>query len=155
MTHFSWTVPLRPAGATAPVRLDREEVWRSMEHKAEDPSSYVPYIVGCEVLERYPDGMLREIAYSDRGTARERVWYEKSLMRMTFVTSDDPDITEIVNEVGEGKDGELTFTLRVTLTDEAERKAQSDPDFLPGLSRLFAVSLRTIVDATVGPSLTH
>ncbi|AXE28272.1 hypothetical protein C0216_32900 (plasmid) [Streptomyces globosus] len=154
MTVLSWTVPLRrPEDEATPAGLTREGVWRSMRHKAEAPAAFVPYIAECTVLESTDEGMVREIRYSAEtrggGSIRERVVYEPEHGRMTFLPDGDPDVTEIVNEVGEDGEGGFAFTLRGTLSRAADRKALSEPEFLPGISRLFAESLRTIVAATV------
>ena len=152
MTTLSWTVPLVPADGSVGPRLDRHGIWQGMEDKAENPTPYVPYITGCEILERYPDGILREITYRDRGRVVERVIYEPE-ERMIFRPSDDPEVSEIVNEIG-AEDGSFTFTLKVTLSAAAEERSERDPAYLKALSDLFSSSLKTIVAATLSHNTT-
>jgi hypothetical protein len=49
-------------------------VWRILREKAEHPEKYLPGIDATRILERYPDGLLREI--ETRGlTIRERITF--------------------------------------------------------------------------------
>ncbi|SDP84609.1 protein of unknown function [Actinopolyspora xinjiangensis] len=147
MTVLSWTVPLRPAETRAGLRLDRDEIMRSMRDKAENPAAYIPYIASCEVHERYHDGILREITYSSGERVVERVTYGSD-GRFVFDVRDPIDVDRVVNQVFESG-GEFHFVLEVTLSEEGERKAMSDREFLKETSSLFAGSLLTIVEATV------
>jgi hypothetical protein len=103
--------------STLPVRLSRAQLWDGLVHKAADPVPYVPAITGCTVLERYPDGLLREIVVRDSERQRERVYFENG-RRVVFDQVTDPFLRTIVNEIGEnGPDG-VSLTLTVTLTPE-------------------------------------
>ncbi|WP_324799902.1 SRPBCC family protein [Streptomyces cyaneofuscatus] len=148
MTTLSWTVPMYLPETPSGIQVNNEELWHAMVHKAQDPAKYVPYITGCEVLEEYEDGLLREITYADGRKVRERVVYEPPT-RMTFQAHNDPDIAEIVNEIGTDGDGRPTFTLRLTLTGDGQLKGQKDPEFLPHLSKTFAGSLLPIVHGAI------
>lgn len=148
MTTLRWTVPLAPGDGRPGPKMTRQSIWEAMVEKAADPSPYVPYIVDCQVREQYQDGLLRAITYSDRGVVLERVFYEPE-RRMTFRMIDDPDIAEIVNEVGTDENGAFEFTLKVVLSAAAEERTQREPEFMLELYRLFSSSLPTIVQATL------
>jgi hypothetical protein len=59
MYAVSATREVNPQGAT-PV-LTAEQVWRGLVMKAENAVPFVDAMAHCRVLERYPDGFLREI----------------------------------------------------------------------------------------------
>lgn len=59
MYAISLSLLVNPVGVL-PV-LNQDQVWQGLVMKAEDATQFVPMIKSCEVLERYADGLLREI----------------------------------------------------------------------------------------------
>jgi hypothetical protein len=52
--------------------LTRAQLWRGLVMKAENALPFVPSMQSCEIIERYPDGFLREIVLRD-ARMRERI----------------------------------------------------------------------------------
>jgi hypothetical protein len=135
--------------ATLPVRLDRERLWAELVRKAEDPVPFIPAIIDCTVLERHPDGFLREIVIDGGRRQRERVVFAPP-NRVEFEQVTDPLLTRITNEITRGgtRDGEeLSLTLTIELSAEGLAKG---PEFVAGTREYFAGTLRSIVDTLHG-----
>ncbi|MFD3860010.1 AtaL-like protein, partial [Streptomyces cyaneofuscatus] len=115
MTTLSWTVPMYLSETRPEIQVNNEELCHAMVHKAQDPAKYVPYITGCEVLEEYEDGLLRDITYADGRSVRERVVYEAPT-RMTFQAHNDPDVAEIVKPTHVGRSSVRDVVLSPTNT---------------------------------------
>lgn len=131
--------------ATLPVRLDREQLWEELLRKAESPVQFIPGIVGCTVLERRPDGLLREIVLADGHSQRERVLFTPpDLIEFDQVT--DPLLTRITNEIT-GDDQRVSLTLTVELSPEGLARG---PEFVAGTREYFAGTLASIVDTLHG-----
>lgn len=97
------------------------------------------------MLERHPDGLLREITVAGRAKARERVvFHERRLM--VFHQLDDPYLAEIHNEVGQDEHGAATLTIRVVLSAEGKAKGERESAFLESTERYFGGIVRPIVD---------
>ncbi|GAB3174237.1 hypothetical protein GCM10027059_46120 [Myceligenerans halotolerans] len=131
--------------ATLPVRLDRTRLWQELLRKAENPVPFIPAVVGCTVLERDPDGLLREIVLEDGRRERERVVFAPP-GRIEFEQVTDPLLTRIVNEISEDG-GQLWLTLHVDLSAEGVARGAG---FEAGTRQYFAGTLRSIVDTLHG-----
>ena len=57
MLHASRTIKVNNDPRETP--LDRDQVWRGLVMKAENPLPFVPVISSCTVIERRPDGLVR------------------------------------------------------------------------------------------------
>ncbi|MEX5635130.1 AtaL-like protein [Parafrankia sp. FMc2] len=147
MATLSWTLAIAGPGDD-PFRPDADQVWEGLLHKSEHPSPYVPAVTACRVLERYPDGFLREITVRDTEQVRERVTFEDH-RRVIFRPLNDPCIAEIVNELGRDDDGHPTLSLRVTLSPAGVEKAEQTRYFRHETARYFSDALRFIVDGLV------
>jgi hypothetical protein len=110
------------ASAEEARSVDVDRLWRSLVEKAESPVSYVPSITGARVVERYDDGFLREIELRGRHRFRERVVLEPK-QRVVFQQLDDPQISEITNEIRYTEQGEITYTITATLRPETVDRA--------------------------------
>lgn len=131
-----------------PLRADlgRRRLWSILLGKVENPVPFIPGIVGCTVLERWPGGLLREIVLRDGRRVHERVSFEPE-RRITFQVLDDPDLDLIVNEIGEDEDGRLRFTLHVQVSERGVERSRREAGFLADTERYFAGTLRAIVAA--------
>lgn len=130
---------------TRVVQLTPTELWKGLLHKAEDPVPYLPEITACTVLERYPDGLLREIEIRSSQRHCEQVTFEPE-RRVIFKQSTDPLLAEIVNEVGINRAGQTTFTLCVTLSQAGLERARSDPGYSAEIDAFFGGTIGSIVD---------
>jgi hypothetical protein len=54
--------------------LTRDQLWRGLKLRAEDPKSFVPWLDACDILERSTDAMERELRYGEL-LIRDRVTF--------------------------------------------------------------------------------
>ena len=111
MYALSSSLEINPQGST-PV-LNQDQVWRGLVMKAENAVLFVPGMQACKVLERYPDGLLREIMLGgDR--FKERITFTPPV-QVLFERVDTAEhagwITNIISESERGLI--LTFTFSV------------------------------------------
>ena len=103
------------------------QVWAGLVMKAENAVPFVPAMQSCVVIERYRDGLLREVV--NRGhTFRERITFTPPV-EVYFERVDTPDnagwITNVVSESDNGLILSFTFAVRfpgVVPDSEDERK---------------------------------
>jgi hypothetical protein len=101
---------------TRDLPLDRSQVWRGLVMKAENPLPFVPVITSCTVIERRPDGLIREII--DKGDPiREVVSFHPERM-VKFERTSGRVLGTILNEIVEDADGDLALKFTFTLTIE-------------------------------------
>jgi hypothetical protein len=102
------------------VALSRDQIWQAFEWKAEFPTLFVKPIQEARVLERFDDGILREIVHRDPGAEpevlHERVFYLPK-QQMTFLRLNGRVLGQIINAIEE-VDGELTVRFTFTLAIE-------------------------------------
>jgi len=142
---ISHTLPIfDTADPVAVPHLD--ELWDSLVHKAENPVRYVPSITSAQVLERHPDGFVREIVLRGRDRFRERVVLEPR-RRVVFHQIDDPNLALITNEIGIDEAGATTYTLTVTLSPHGVQRSQLEPGFLEATDTIFFDTARGTVNS--------
>lgn len=125
-----------------------EHCLERLARKARAPMGFVPAIVGCSVLAEYEDGFLRRIELPDGARLRERV-YIHSADHFLFDQVDDPDLTAIENLLTVA-DGEIRFTLRVTLSAKGAERAFGDVDWFRGTHDYFVGTVEPIVAGLAG-----
>ena len=130
---------------TMVVQLTPAELWKGLINKAEDPVPYLPEITACTVLERYPNGLLREIQVRNGKRQRELATFEP-MRRITFAQLTDPLLAEIVNEIGTDQVGRTTFTLYVTLSPAGLERAAREPGFSAKIDEFFGGTVGQIVE---------
>ncbi|HXF35272.1 MAG TPA: SRPBCC family protein [Candidatus Acidoferrales bacterium] len=114
MFALSVAVEINPPGAS-PL-LTREEVWRGLTMKAENALPFVPAMQSCSVLERFENGLVREVvARGERFT--ERVTFTPPI-QVLFERQDERGnaagwITNVISESDRGL--LLTFTFEVAI----------------------------------------
>ncbi|MCO5170642.1 MAG: DUF1857 family protein [Planctomycetes bacterium] len=142
MFTLTRTIPVNPPGAE--VVLDRQALWESLVLKAEDPLPFVPAIRSCRVLERLPDGLVREI--EARGQRlRERVTFHAPT-RVHFLRIAGPTRGEVENVIEAGPDGALS--LRFSFRLEADGLPHGSPEERAHAAEVGA-SYLAAVDATL------
>ena len=72
MYTLSVSVDVNPSGVTP--TLTQEQVWRGLMMKAENAVLFVPRMQACTVLERWSDGLLREVV-NDGNRFREKITF--------------------------------------------------------------------------------
>jgi hypothetical protein len=133
-----------PITSTLPVRLSRRLLWTGLERKAADPVPFLPAVTGCTVLERYPDGLLREIVVRGEHRERERVTFSPP-DRMDFTQLTAPLWQTISNIIGDGPGG-TTLTLSLQLSPAGEEKARLEPQYLAAMRDFVESTLVAVVD---------
>ena len=73
MISVSYSIPVNPEGTD--VRLNRGDVWKGLEAKANNALPYVPIMQKCEVIERGDGWLVRDILLNNN-PLREKVSFE-------------------------------------------------------------------------------
>lgn len=93
-----------------------EVLWKILLDEVEHPNHFNPGIHGAQVLERFPDGILRVVAVPD-ADVRERVefHYDKGEIKSTFVGHPQlvATILKTVRPVGANAKGPLALTCEL------------------------------------------
>jgi hypothetical protein len=145
MVLFSHTFLVNDPESTTHRRIDAIQLWELMVHKAANPVSYVPSITKAEVLERFDDGFVRQIVLREEHTVRERIRLDGK-RRIVFEQLDNPNLTQITNEIGEDEQGRLTFTLTATLSAAGVAKSRIEAGFIAENDLLFYDTARATVN---------
>jgi hypothetical protein len=128
MYALSASFDVNPPGTT-PV-LTAQQVWQGLVMKAENALPFVPAMEACQIVERYPDGFLRQIKL--RGvTMTERITFTPPV-EVYFERVDAKGYDGwITNLISDGPHGLLlTFTFAVgfpgAAPGSAEERKQGD-----------------------------
>src|SRR2546423_10391581 len=62
------------ANAPGHLKLSRSEVWKGLVMKADNALPFVPGMAKCDVIERTPNGLLRDIVFRGED-AREKITF--------------------------------------------------------------------------------
>jgi hypothetical protein len=125
-------------------KLTRGDIWKGLVMKAENALPFVPAMAKCKIVERLPNGLVRDI--SIRGEdARERItFYPQD--KVVFVRESGPVDGFIVNEILGGDDDlRLRFSFALQLVD-APSDSPKEREFRQVMERDYV----TAVDATLG-----
>lgn len=126
MISVSKTVPVNPPGEDAV--LNRSDVWRGLEAKANDALPFVPAMTRCEVLERSDRVIVREVEFRGQ-TLGERVTLEPE-ERVTFERTHGPVLGTIRNEILEWRPGDLELRFSFDLVLEGvEAGSQAEREY--------------------------
>ena len=155
-------VQVNPAGCD--VRLVRDDVWRGLMWKAEVPMPFVEPIVACTIIERFDDGLLREIQHLTPAGVPEPI-QERIILdpqkTVTFLRLSGSTVGRIIKEIIEDERGELFLQFHFTLglVGVAHRSPAED-EYRTGFARgyLSAVdttlaALRKMVRTGVDPTI--
>ncbi|MFE0042618.1 SRPBCC family protein [Streptomyces albireticuli] len=117
--------PVDEPGRTEQVRLDRDEVWAGLLDKAQNAVPYVPGMQECTVVERGPEGLVREVVIHGERVREEVVFHPKR--RVTFSRDDERATWLIHNDIGEDETGlTLTFSATMDLAEGEEGDHQAE-----------------------------
>ena len=130
-------------GADDPV-LTRSQVWAGLKMKADNALPFVPVMSKCDVIERTPTGLTRDIEIRGEA-ARERITLYPE-RKVVFLRLSGPVDGFIVNEILDDPSGELKlrFSFAVQLID-ADSDSTKERDFRAMMERDYLVP----VDATL------
>ena len=96
-----------------------DKLWKTLIDEAEHPNNYNPGITGCEILERFNDGLLRVVKVPD-GEVREKVVfnYKNRSVRSSLVGH--PSLVGVVTKNIEASDStEERWTIRSVIEWES------------------------------------
>lgn len=96
--------------------LTQEQVWEGLRLKANNALPFVPRMTRCDVIETYPDGLLREVTYRGEDL-RERITFDPP-RSVTFVRVAGQTLGTIRNLIEHDADGELILRFSFSLSQE-------------------------------------
>jgi len=109
-----------PAGQP---RLSRSDIWKGLVMKAENALPFVPGMAKCNVVQRTPNGLVRDIVFRGED-ARERITFHPE-RKVVFVRESGNVDGFIVNEVlGGDNDLRLRFSFALQLVDAPSDSAE-------------------------------
>jgi Acetylaranotin biosynthesis cluster protein L len=113
MYTLSVAVDVNPPGVTP--RLSQDQVWRGLVMKAENAVLFVPRMQSCTVIERWSDGLLREVV-NDSHRFREKITFTPPVEVLFERVGTADNAGWITNVISESEHGLLlTFTFSVNL----------------------------------------
>ncbi len=149
MYTLSVAVDVNPPGV-AP-RLTQDQVWRGLMMKAENAVLFVPRMQSCTVLERWGDGLLREVV-NDRHRFREKISFSPPVEVLFERVGTEDNAGWITNVISESDHGLLlTFTFAVNLpgaapgTEEERQKGAAMRDSYVGAVKATLARVRQLV----------
>jgi|SRR5689334_14571504 hypothetical protein len=105
-------------------RLTQDQVWRGLVMKAENAVLFVPRMQSSTVLERWSDGLLREVV-NDGHRFREKITFTPTVEVLFERVGTEDNAGWITNVISESEHGLLlTFTFAVNLPGAAPGTAQ-------------------------------
>jgi hypothetical protein len=124
MIYVSKEVAANDAKSGRP-KLRRSDIWRGLVMKAENALPFVPGMAKCNIVERTPGGLVRDIVFRGED-ARERVTlYPEE--KVVFVRESGNVDGFIVNEIlGDDDDLRLRFSFAFQLIDAPSGSAEED-----------------------------
>lgn len=96
--------PVIHVECAVPIRASRAEAWRTLRTKVEAPQRFLPRVVGCEVIDRRADEVLRRVTFDDGVTVTERVVLvpeEAVIFRLVDHPTFDGEIRHVLFEAGD------------------------------------------------------
>ncbi len=87
-----------------PIHATRETAWRVLCAKVEAPQRFLPRVVGCEVMERRDDEVVRRVVFDDGVSVTERVVLvpqEAVIFRLVDHPTFDGEIRNVLFESGD------------------------------------------------------
>jgi len=144
MVHASRTIKVNDDPDQPP--LTRSLVWRGLVMKAENPLPFVPVISSCKVIERTPDGLVREIV--DKGDAITEVVTFHPERMVKFERTSGRVLGTILNEIIEDDDGALALKFTFTLSIEGVAAGSTEEkDFAGQMEQGYLMAVRATLKA--------
>jgi hypothetical protein len=122
MISVSYSVPVNPEGTD--VRLNRADVWKGLEMKANNALPYVPSMTSCEVQEEGDNWLQREIEFRGQRLGERITFTPQETVRFDRTSGDV--LGSILNEILEDDAGELA--LRFSFDLELEGVEPGSPE---------------------------
>ena len=143
---------------SSPVNATLETVWDFFMDKMQNPQTYIPYVVeDFKVLERYDDGILREIRTAQMHM-KERVTVDKQAGKVIFDVVDHPLFTgQLINQVTPPSNGNsglpvITYTMDLKPTSDKALEQEEAQWFIkaaqPEMVKQAVEHLKNIIETT-------
>ena len=143
MIYVSKEVAANEGVRSGQPKLSRSDIWKGLVMKAENALPFVPGMATCNVVERTPNGLVRDIIFRGED-ARERItlYPEK---KVVFVRESGNVGGMRVNEILGDDDLRLRFSFALQLVDAPSDSAE-EREFRQIMERDYLKA----VDATLG-----
>ncbi len=90
---------MRQVTYSAEVHAPREILWRLLLDKVENPAGYIPGVIEARILERYDNGVLRQIRTQGM-TVKERVSINEAIGEVRYLLLEHPLFSgQVINRV--------------------------------------------------------
>jgi hypothetical protein len=149
MYTLSVSVDVNPPSVTP--HLTQEQVWRGLMMKAENAVLFVPRMQSCDVIERWSDGLLREVV-NDGNRFREKITFSPPVEVLFERVNNEDNAGWITNVISESDHGLLlTFTFAVNIpgakpgTDEERVKGAAMKESYVGAVKATLARVRGLV----------
>lgn len=129
MYVLSYTVPVNPAGAEP--ELDRDQVWRGLEMKAENALPFVPGMTKCEVVEREGNMILRDVTFAGN-SHREKILLHKPVQVHFERVGENGFIENTISDSEQGLQLAFTFGLNFPGTEPGSDAERAKGDEMKG-----------------------
>jgi hypothetical protein len=144
MIYVSKEVAANEGVASGHPRLSRSDIWKGLVMKAENALPFVPGMAKCDIVERTPNGLIRDIVFRGED-ARERITLYPE-RKVVFVRESGNVDGFIVNEIlGDDDHLRLRFSFALQLVDAPSDSAE-ERTFREIMERDYVKA----VDATLG-----
>jgi Domain of unknown function (DUF1857) len=132
------------ANAPGHPKLSRSEIWKGLVMKADNALPFVPGMAKCDVIERTPNGLLRDIVFRGEDAREKITFYPEE--KVVFLRLSGNADGFIVNEIlGDDDDLRLRFSFALQLVD-APSDSTKEREFREVMERDYLKA----VDATLG-----
>jgi hypothetical protein len=151
---LSVAVDVNAPGASP--RLSQEQVWRGLVMKAENAVLFVPRMQSCTVLERWADGLLREVM-NDGHRFQEKIGFTPPVEVLFERVGTADNAGWITNVISESEHGLLlTFTFSVALPgvapgtkEERQRGAEMRESYVGAVKATLARVRQLVADGAL------
>jgi Domain of unknown function (DUF1857) len=152
MIYVSKEIAANADVGSAHPKLSRSDIWKGLVMKAENALPFVPGMAKCNVVERTPNGLVRDIIFRGED-ARERITFYPQT-KVVFVRESGNVDGFIVNEVlGDDDNLRLRFSFALQLVDspsdspeEREFRAIMERDYLKAVDATLAAIRKMVAD---------
>lgn len=118
---FEHLIQVNDPGNPLIESLSRDQIWRGLMHRVEDPVPFLPGLESCTILERQPATVSRELNFG-AALIHDKVTYEeKQWVRFDILASASHAGGSLVITIEEPAEGHLflRFAYQTTLAEAA------------------------------------
>jgi len=136
---------LKVNNGTSSIDLDRDQLWEALVRKAENPLPFVHSITACEIVERQPEGLTRDIIHVGDKIREVVTFFPKQMVSYERVTGRVRGTIE--NIIGD-EDDDLTLTFHFVLTiEDIENDSEEERAFAEVMEADYLSAVETSLEA--------